>query len=608
MVKIFAFLLIGVLTSCNKQLKQNNSILLLEKLTPQVDSLMFSNNLTGMSVAVVENSKILWHKEYGYKENGTDKKIDEHTAYSTASISKAITATTCLILQEKGLINIDAPVKNYLKRWQLPESKYLKKTNLTIRHLLSHTGGTSHGGYADFYENDSIPNIVQCLNGQLLPRTTKGIEIVFEPGTDVLYSGGGFVIVQLALEDALNKAFQDIVSETVFKPLQMEHTTMIQPNQKGFLTNVAKVHNVNQEVIRTGIPICPQLGPSGAWSTPKDLALFAIEIQNALNGKKTTIISPNAAKQLSQIITYKYIGGGALGWQRSYAFGNIDWLTIMGNNTGVGGEVNLSMQGEKAIVIMANGENKNRLAPLNFMRSQIIKKLNWNKDITEKAVPLDQEFITNAKGSYLDFMYGDFSDTVSIKEEGGQLYIVSPLLKLLSNSSKNKMIHLGNYVFKIDNYPNYIAFNQNDKKIDSIKIYRTKNENEANTWVIPITELKTLRVQLIEIFSGSNFNISKQLYKAIKNKRTNFDFSNTLIELGVVFYGRNDMNKTLQMFEFNLEQNPNNPDSYAALAEINERIANTSEALTYYRLLLPMLQTEPEKKAIENKIKSLEKI
>lgn len=605
MNRTLTILILLVLTSCNKKIEKSNSTLLLESITPQVDSLMQANKLTGLSVAVIENSEILWHKEYGYKENGILEKIDENTAYSTASISKAITATTALILEESGKIDIDEPIRTYLKRWQLPESDYLQKTDVTMRHLLSHTAGTTHGGYADFYGNDTIPTIVQCLNGELLPRTNEPIGFVFEPGTDVLYSGGGFVIVQLAIEDALNKPFQDIVSETIFKPLKMKNTTMIQPNQDGFLTNVAKVHNGNQEVIRTGIPICPQLGPSGMWSNPKDLALLAIEIQNALDGKNSEVVSAEVAKKLSKIVTYKYKGGGALGWERTYAFGNIDWLTIMGQNTGVGGEMNLSMQDGKGIVMLANGESKNRQSILNFVRSEVIERLNWKREIEDKAMPLDKAFIDNVKGSYLNFLYGDYDLTVSIVEENQQLYMSSNIIKLLTGSEKNKMTHVGNYVFRIEEYPNYVAFTQNDGKIDAVKVYRYKNEAEENKWIIPIKELKTMKVRITDAFSGLDFEVSKQLYKAIKNQEVNYDFSNSLIEVGVVFYSTNQLEKALQIFNFNIEENPNNPNSYLVLAEVNERIGNTKEAIEYFEKTRALVTDVNDKKEITTKIEML---
>ena len=599
------FLLI-ILVSCNtnkKNIKQSTEKL--ENLTTEVLDLMKENKLSGMSIAVINNYEIIWNKEYGYKENGLKNEINKNTAYSTASITKAITATTCLILDEAKKIDIDRPIRYYLKRWSLPKSKYLEKTDLTIRHLLSHTGGTSHSGYADFYENDAVPSLTQILNGEGLPNYDKGIEILFEPGTDVYYSGGGYVIIQMALEDTLNKPFKDIVKETIFQPLKMNHTTLPQPNERGFSKNVAKVHNIEQQIIRTGLPICPQLAPSGTWSTAKDLALFAIETQKALGGQKTKVISSGVAKELSTIVTYKYAGGGALGWQRSYGFGNLDWLTIMGQNTGVGGEINISMKDGKGIVMLANGETKNRLPVFGFLRSKVINQLNWKEDIKLSIVPLDDTFEKNVVGSYLDFMYGDFEETVSIENENGELYITSQILKLLTGKPKNKMYHLGEYVFKIENYPNLITFEKSNNEIKTIKIHRLKNEREDKKWRIPIETLKTVKVKLVEAFSTSDFTEAKQTYKKIKNDETEYDFSNSLLELGVMFYKRNDIEKAIEILEFNHNENPENTDAIWVLAQVNERIGNKKETLMYYQLLLPKLQDKKDKNEIKIKIESL---
>lgn len=601
-----AIIALTLMASCHSTPQKETSLYeQLEQLTPQVDSLMSINNLTGLSIAVIDDYQIVWNQEYGFKENGTDQVINEETAYSTASISKAITATTCLILEEQGKIDINRPVRNYLKRWSLPESEYLDQTDLTIKHLLSHTGGASHSGYADFYGNDTIPNLLEIVNGQKLPNYNEGIEILFEPGTNVAYSGGGFVIVQMALEDALNKSFKEIVTETIFKPLEMNFTTLIQPNEAGFPENVAKVHNVKQEVIRTGLPICPQLAPSGTWSTAKDLALLGIETQKALNGLDTKVISESVAGKLSEIVTYKYMAGGALGWQRSFAFGNIEWLTIMGSNTGVGGEVNVSMKDGRGIVMLANGDQKNRLPVLSYLRSAVIDKLDWQQSITETQVPLDSSQIKSLVGSYLDFLLGDFEEIVSIKSEQDGLYLSSQLLKLITGSEKKKMYHLGDHVFKVDDYPNYIEFEFDEEQLSAVYIYRSKNEAESDKLRIPIEDIKTVKVNLIDAFSSDSIDQAIKNYELIKDANKDYDFTNSLYQLGIMFYGRGDIEKSIKVLEYGTEDNPNDVYSRWALAEIHERIGNQQQAIENFEKLLPILTDEENKKEIMNKIESL---
>ncbi|RXM53316.1 MULTISPECIES: serine hydrolase domain-containing protein [unclassified Chryseobacterium] len=176
----------------------------------QAEALMRQKKLNGLSVAVFEDYKVIWTHQWGIKEAGLGDKIDVNTAFSTASISKPITAIVCAILEEKGLINLDDPISKYIRRWELPKSDFTKDTEVTWKHLLSHTSGTSQGGFEDYYEGDSIPTIVQSLNGILLPRSKEPIKFLFKPGTNWEYSGGGYVVVQLALEDYLQNLSQQL--------------------------------------------------------------------------------------------------------------------------------------------------------------------------------------------------------------------------------------------------------------------------------------------------------------------------------------------------------------------------------------------------------------
>jgi CubicO group peptidase (beta-lactamase class C family) len=316
-------------------LAKNDSILY------SVHDAMKSHGLKGVSAAVFEDYKIVWTGTWGIKDVESGEPIDNNTAFSTASIAKPITATLFAILEEKGLINLKDPVSKYLKRWKLPESEFLNDTELTFEHLLSHTGGTTQHGFEDFYVGDTIPTLVQSLKGQI-PNYDEEISFQWTPGTNWGYSGGGYVIAQMAVEDSLGKSLADLADEYLFKPMALKNTTLKQPNEIGFLTNVAMAHDENGEIVGTGLPITPQVAPSGLWSTPSDLATFVIEIQNALRNKDNTVISYKVAKRVTAIVTSKVLGGWSLGWERRYGFGNYDWFSHGGANTGIGGLTELS--------------------------------------------------------------------------------------------------------------------------------------------------------------------------------------------------------------------------------------------------------------------------
>jgi CubicO group peptidase (beta-lactamase class C family) len=545
--------------------------LALNSLKTTAKEMMSQYNLKGLSVAVFENYKIIWTNQWGVKAAGSEEKIDKNTAFSTASISKPITAIVCAILEEKGLINLDDPIENYLKRWSLPKSNFTKDINVTWNQLLSHTAGTSQGGFEDYYEGDSIPTIVQSLQGKLLPRTKNPIEFLFKPGTNWEYSGGGYVIIQCALEDHFKKPLAQIVKENLLDPLKLQNSTMIQPNENEFLTNIAKVHNSTGEIIRTGIPITPQVAPSGLWSTPTDLALIAIEMQKALRGEDNKVISNTVAKKVTDIVTMNGPRGWSYGWQRSIGLGNLEWFSHDGSNTGTGGDLLATMKNGNGIAILANGDKPNRLPVMSYVENQIINKLGWNKVIDETSTQQIPAFLKETIiGYYTEILYGyDRLGPSKIFEENGTLYLISSYLKGTGDSEKNKMYYFGNNTFKIDNYPNLIRFDLNKKnELEGITISRpdyTSKKLELN-----LNQIKTLQTELIGIFTENNFETAFKLFKNLKLKNPDFNFEESLNNLGYYFYNKKQIDLSIQIFTLNCSEYPKSANTYDSLGEIYE--------------------------------------
>ena len=414
----------------------------------------------------------MYSNQFGVKSIDSKEKIDENTAFSTASISKPITALLCFMLEEKGLINLDDPIENSLKRWHLPKSKFTENNNPTWRQFLNHTAGTSQDGFSDYYEGDTIPTIKQSLLGQI-PRYDKEIEFLFTPGTSWAYSGGGYVIVQMALEDTFKKPIAELAQEYIFSPLGMKNTTMIQPNKKGFLTNVALVHDENGKVIRTGLPITPQVAPSGMWSTPTDLAKLSIEIQNALRNKNNKVISHSIAKKVTEVTALKNaVGGWSYGWQKSFGYNNYDWFSCNGSNTGVGGNILVTMTDGNGMVYLANGEKPNRFPVMNQTRTKILTLMDWNqKNANEETQEIPLALREKLIGTYDDFLYGQKMET-KIVEKDNHLYVQSPILEHFMEKNDNELVYLKNGSFKIIDYPNLLKFNFINGKINSVTLTR----------------------------------------------------------------------------------------------------------------------------------------
>jgi CubicO group peptidase (beta-lactamase class C family) len=473
-IPIYLLIILVIISSCQTSkkvaIKNKDYSFLTDSL--KINQQLEEYKLAGFSVVVFENYKIVYSRQFGVKSIDSKEKIDENTAFSTASIAKPITALLCHILEEKGLINLDDPIDNYLKRWHLPKSKFTENNSPTWKQFLNHTAGTTQEGFEDHYEGEPIPTIQQSLLGQI-PRYDKEIEFLFTPGSNWQYSGGGYVIIQMALEDTFNKPIAAMAQEYIFSPLGLKNTTMIQPNENGFPTNVALVHDDDEKVIKTGLPITPQVAASGLWSTPADLAQLSIEIQNALRNRNNKVISHNVAKKVTEVTALKNaVGGWSYGWQKSFDYDNYDWFSCNGSNTGVGGAVFATMKDGNGFAFLANGEKPNRFPVMTQTQKTILRLMDWNGQTTnEKVQEIPQDLKEKLIGTYDDFLYGRGVET-KIVEKNNHLYVESPVLEYFTGKKENELMYLKKGSFKIIDYPNLLKFDFTNGKLDAVILTR----------------------------------------------------------------------------------------------------------------------------------------
>ncbi|GAA0819889.1 hypothetical protein GCM10009111_24540 [Colwellia asteriadis] len=565
-----------------KQANNNDAKQLSNYTSPQGESLSYqafidAYKIPGLSFAVVDGYQLVYSAVAGVKDTQSKQKIDKETAFSTASIAKPVTATIVAMLAEQGRLSLDTPVNHYLKRWKLPDSPFSVPNKITIRQLLAHTSGMSQGGYADFHLGDDIPTIIEVLNGKKLPRYRSPITGLFSPDSDWQYSGGGYVIIQVAIEDITGKSLQELAQTMLFTPLGMINTTMYQNGNKQFLTNIAKVHDRNQQVIRDGIPICPQIAPSGLWSTPEDMAKFTIEYQKALAGEETMVISRFVATITTQTHTLKKVGGWSPGWMRFEGNGNLQWFSHGGSNTGTGGHIMSTMQGGKGIHIFMNATTEHRAPAIEALVNATIKSMGWDKALKATEMPSD-ELLKNIAGRYLS----PFDQIVEVRfvpsnNSGKVLYI--------DNAQKNKntvMYYQGNGHFSLDNNPNLISFEMHPV---SKKSYLVLNSIESGLKEYAMRKLNEGELLPFEVAASAGFTKTIDAYKKWKINFPNSRFlsANTLNNAGYNALGNKDFNVALNFFKVYAYFHPNDANAFDSLAEAYMLNGEKNNALVNYQ-------------------------
>jgi CubicO group peptidase (beta-lactamase class C family) len=158
--------------------------------------------------------------------------VDEHTLFQVASLSKWLTAWGVMKLVEEGRIDLDAPVSRYLTRWQLPPSEY-DNDAVTIRLLLAHDAGLTDGlGFLGFAPGEDIPTLEQELThtADVLPSADGVIRVGAEPASGWRYSGGGYLILQLVIEEVSAQDFDTYMRREIFEPLGMRESGFTSPD------------------------------------------------------------------------------------------------------------------------------------------------------------------------------------------------------------------------------------------------------------------------------------------------------------------------------------------------------------------------------------------
>ncbi len=186
---------------------------------------LLRDNLTpGAAVVLVREGKTAWIAGYGYADVASKRPVTADTAFNIGSISKTIAAWGVMKLVEDGAIDLDAPVASYLTRWHLPSSEF-DNSGVTMRRLLSHTAGLSLHGYPGFLPSEDLPTIEQSLSGNT--NGSGDVHLIMPPGTKWKYSGGGFTIAQLIVEEVTGQRFAEFMTSEVLEPLGMTSSSYV---------------------------------------------------------------------------------------------------------------------------------------------------------------------------------------------------------------------------------------------------------------------------------------------------------------------------------------------------------------------------------------------
>jgi CubicO group peptidase (beta-lactamase class C family) len=244
----------------------------------------------GLSLAIVDKGRIVYAKGYGVTAPGGKAPVTTETLFLAGSISKSVAAMGALKLVEAGTLSLDGNVNDKLTTWKVPDNGFTGTEKVTLRRILSHTTGLTVHGFGGYEVGTPVPTITQILDGAA-PANSAPVRVDTTPGAFWRYSGGGYTVMQLMMDDVTRTPFDQWMATNVIGPLRMTRSSFQQPPAGPMAPFAA----AGQYAPGTPVPgryhLYPEMAAAGLWTTASDLARFVIGVQQSYAGTANPVIS-----------------------------------------------------------------------------------------------------------------------------------------------------------------------------------------------------------------------------------------------------------------------------------------------------------------------------
>lgn len=326
----------------------------------------------GVSVAVIKDFAIHWAKGYGVADVETKRPVEVNTAFQAASISKPVTAMAAVKLAQEGRFSLDQDVNTLLNSWKVPDSEHTRTSRVTPRALFSHTSGSDDGfGFPGYAPGTPMPTPVQVIVGDK-PSNTGIVSFGRPPYRAAKYSGGGTIIMQLALTEFTGQPFAEFMQSTVLDPLGMSESSYRQPPALEREVRLARAHGGAGR--RMGPPwhVYPEQAAAGLWTTPSDLARFAIEVQKAIRGPAGVVLTQAGAREMTSPVGTGPFAVGLMIEKRGEGW----YFMHGGSNWGFRCNLVAHLRKGYGVVVMTNADNGS--AAISEIESRVAAAYGWD--------------------------------------------------------------------------------------------------------------------------------------------------------------------------------------------------------------------------------------
>jgi len=511
----------------------------------------------GVGIAVIKDYKISWFKTYGLADRETGEAASNQTLFQAGSVSKPVAAFGALRLVEAGKLSLDGDINTFLKSWKLPENQFTTHKKVTLRQLLSHTGGLTVHGFRGYAAGEKVPNVMQVLNGED-PANSSPIRVNKEPGGTFRYSGGGYTIAQLMMSEASKKPFEEIMDDLLINPTKMTQSTFQQPLPPALLKYAASGVLPHGNAVAGKRHTYPEMAAAGLWTTAGDLASFAIEVQKALNDNSKLM-----SKSMAQTMITEVDSGYALGWGVNNR-GESGYFSHGGWDEGFCSQLTAHLKDGYGVAIMINSNHPEFL-------DEVVNAVGLTYEWDGYQAKEKQNIAKEISNKYLGQYGYDTTRSISITSQAGKLLMSYP------GASPQELNYMGEGIFMRRERATPIQFTET-KGAMQLNFVLSDGGYQSHSQLAAGEQVAG------DILVTGEYADALLAYRAVVKADTNEEsFSEGYLNRQGLGMMRSNLDYAIKLLSINTDLYPDSANTWDSLAFAYQQGGNKQKAIEHFR-------------------------
>ncbi|KQV92482.1 hypothetical protein ASC91_07890 [Pelomonas sp. Root1237] len=375
---------------------------------------MAEHGVPGLAVAVLRGGEVDWVAVYGRRAMQAPA-VSCATLFQAGSLAKPVTVLAALRLQDAGRLDWDRDVNGLLTSLRLPAGRQTPDHPVTLRGLLAHTAGITPGGYPGYAQAGPVPTVLEVATAAPGTNTPRP-EVVLPPGEQLRYSGGGYTLAQIAMQDSQKLAFEPLMQRWLFQPLGLRHATFALQRQSAG-GDVAAGHQGDAAPVPGGWLHLPESAAAGLWSDAGDLATLLTELRKGWQGRSQVFRKSSMRALLDTPVEGHLYGFRLIGE------GEQQVLVHYGGTTGYNAGMAINLHTGDGVVYLANADAGRALSA--ELLAAVSRAYGWTqfRETRVRRAAVDEAALQGLAGRYL---FAAMGVRVQIEQAKAQLTLVFP--------------------------------------------------------------------------------------------------------------------------------------------------------------------------------------